>query len=243
MKKTLGLGLYFVVVNGLALSSAVWAVVSFGRGEYPTAFVVMGIAVAFLGLESALVIILAGKVKPRVEVGDRETTIRPDLVVDRLLLWATVVAFVAVAAYAVFSSQGKINIPPPHGSQRTWTIAAIGLTLTGIANLWSLFTRGGNSFQRLTPRGFELGQGVTSVHGEWEDVIDIADRRPGRRLPVRATLFVKFSDGKIRTQAIDSYTPGGEALRRLVRYYWINADRRDELADGRAIERLTEYLG
>jgi hypothetical protein len=122
-----------------------------------------------------------------------------------------------------------------------WSIAAIGVTLTGITNLWSLFKRGGNSIQRLSPRGFELSQGVSSVNGEWDDVVEMADRRPGKRPPIRATLVVTFSDGKVRTQAIDSYTPGGEALRRLVRYYWINPDRRDELTDGRAIERLAEY--
>jgi hypothetical protein len=239
----MGLGFYFIAVNGLALLSVWWAVISFGRGQYLTTVVVAGIALGFVGIESALMLTLAGKVKPRVEVGDHETVIRPDLVVDRLLWSATVAVVIAVTVYAIFTLQGKIDIPLPYGNQRTWSIAAIGLALTGIANLWSLYKRGGNSFQRLTPRGFELGQGVSSVRGDWDDVVDITDRRPGRVRPLRATLFVKFSDGKIRTQAVDSYTPRGEALGRLVRYYWINPDRRDELADGRAIERLAEFGG
>lgn len=241
MKKVFASVFFFVVVTGLVVLCLVTAVVSLGRGEIPTTVVVTGVALAFLGAESVVVIILAGKVKPRMEVSAQQTTIRPDLVVDRLLLWATVVAFVAVAVYAIFAPQGKIDLAPPYGSQRMWSIAAIGVTLTGTANLWSLFTRGGSSFQRLSPHGFELGQGVSSVNGEWDDVVDITDRRPGRRPPVRATLVVTFSDGKVRTQAIDSYTPGGQALRRLVRYYWINPDRRDELTDGRAIERLAQY--
>jgi hypothetical protein len=60
---------------------------------------------------------------------------------------------------------------------------------------------------------------------------------------VRGTLFDEFGDGRVRTQAIDSYTPKGEALRRLVRYYWINPDKRDELATGRTVERLNEFEG
>lgn len=243
MKKALGLAFYFVVVNGLALMSGSWAVVSFRRGEYPTTVVMVGITLAFFGIESAFLITLTGRVRPRMEVTDQETTIRPDLVVDRLLTWATVAGFVAIAVYAVFAPQGKIDLPLPYGSQRMWTVTAIGITLTGVANLWSLFKRGGNSFQRLTPVGFVLGQGVSSVRGEWDDVVDMADRRPGKSPPVRATLFVKFGDGKIRTQAIDSYTPQGDALRRLVRYYWINPDRRDELIDGRVIERLADFGG
>ena len=81
------------------------------------------------------------------------------------------------------------------------------------------------------------------MRGDWDDVVDITDRRPGKAPPLRATLFVKFSDGKIRTQAIDSYTPGGQALRRLVRYYWINPERRDELAEDRSAARLVEFQG
>ena len=241
MKKSLTSVFFFVVATALVLLCVVAAVRALTRGEVATAVVLTGIALAFLGVESALVRILAGKVKPRAEVEDHQTTIRPDLIVDRLFLYATVVAVLAVAVYAVFAPRGEIDLPVPYGSQRTWTIAAIVLTLTGLGNLWILFKRGGNSLQRLSPQGFELGQGVSSVEGRWEDVVDIADRREGRPQPVRHTLFVKFSDGKVRTQAIDSYTPGGDALRRLVRFYWINADRRDELADGRALQRLAEF--
>jgi hypothetical protein len=241
VKKSLLSVLFFTVVSGLIVLCLVTAVDSVGRREYATAVVVVGIALAFAGVETALVLVLRGTVKPRIDVSDQETTIRPDLVVDRLLLWATIAGVVAIAVYAIFALQGKIDLPLPYGSQRMWSIAAIGLTLTGIANLLSLFKRGGNSFQRLTPRGFELGQGVSSARGDWDDVLDITDRRPGKTPPLRATLFLKMSDGKIRTQAIDSYTPGGEALRRLVRYYWINPGRRDELADDRAAARLVEF--
>jgi hypothetical protein len=85
-----------------------------------------------------------------------------------------------------------------------------------------------------------LAQCISSVRGEWDDVTDIADHRPGKSSPLRATLFVTFRDGRTRTQAIDSYTRKGEALRRLVRYYWLYPDRRAELTDGKVIERLAE---
>ena len=241
MKNALGLCFYFAAINGLVVLCAVTAVLSVDRGEYPTAVVVAGIALAFAGIESALIVTLTGKVKPRVHVSDGETTIRPDLVVDRLLTWATAVGVSAIAVYAIFAPQGRIDLPLPYGSQRAWSIAAIVLTLTGIANLVSLFKRGGNSFQRLDSRGFELGQGLSTVRGEWDDVVEISEHRSGKSPPLRGSLFVEFSDGKVRSQAVDSYTPKGKALRRLLRYYWINPGKRDELADGRAVGRLAEF--
>jgi hypothetical protein len=241
MKNALGLGFYFAAINGLVVLCAVTAVLLVNRDEYPTAAVVAGIALAFAGIELALIVTLSGKVKPRVHVSEGKTTIRPDVVVDRLLTWATVVGVCAIAVYAIFAPQGKIDLPLPYGSQRAWSIAAIVLTLTGVANILALFKRGGNSFQRLDPRGFELGQGLSTVRGEWDDVVEISQHRSGKSPPLRASLFVKFGDGKVRTQAVDSYTPKGKALRRLVRYYWINPDKRDELADGRATARLADF--
>lgn len=243
VKNFLVLAFYFAAVNAFAVLCLVWAVISLGRGEYLTVVVVLGLALAFVGLEASLVLVIRGRVSPRAEFGDQGTTIRPDRAVDGLLQWATVAAVAAMATYAIFTPQGRIDIPLPYGNQRMFTIVAIGVALTGIVNLWQMFKRGGLSFQRLTADGFELGQGVSSVHGEWDAVADIADRRPGKPPPLRATLFVKFRDGRTRTQAIDSYTPGGDALRRLVRYYWVNPDQRDELTDGRAIERLAKLEG
>jgi hypothetical protein len=240
VKKFLVLAFYFAVVNGLVLLSIVWAVISVQRREFLTTAVVLGIALAFLGIEAALVITLMGKVTPRAELVAMETIIRPDRAVDAFIRWGTVAAVLAMAIYAVFAPLGKIDIPMSHGSREFFLIVAIGASLTGIANLWAIHKRGGASFLRLDPQGFEMGQGVSSVHGTWHDVTDITDQRPGKPTPLRGTLYMTLKDGRTRAQVVDSYTPGGDALRRLVRYYWINTDRRYELTDGRAIERLTE---
>lgn len=241
MKNFLVLAFYLVVVNGVALLSIVWAIISLQRGEFVTTAMVLGIALAFIGIESALLITLIGKVRPRAALGDDETIIRPDRVVDGFIRWATVAAVFAMATYAIFTPQGRIDIPLTHGDHRWFLIIAIGASLTGVANLWTMHKRGGASFLRLDPAGFEMGQGVSSVHGEWSDIADITDRRPGKPPPLRGTLCMTLKDGRTRTQVVDSYTPGGDALRRLVRYYWINSDHRDELADGSALQRLAEY--
>jgi hypothetical protein len=243
VKNFLALAFYFAVVNGLALLSVAWMVVALRRGEYFTTVVVLGFALAFVGLEASLVLVIRGKVRPRVEFNSEGTTIRPDRTADGLLKWGTVAAVIAVATYAIFAPQGKIDIPLPYGNQRMWNIVAIGLTLAGIVSLWRTFERGGVSFVRLTPSGFEMSQGSSSMDGVWHDVVAITDRRPEKPPPFRAMIFVKSRDDRVRTLVVDSYTPGGDAMRRFVRYYWLNPDHRDELTDGRAIERLSEFEG
>jgi hypothetical protein len=240
VKNFLLLAFYFLLVNGLTVLSAAWAVISLGRGEYPTAVVVVTFALAFVGLETALLLVMRGKVRPRAEFDKQGTMVRPDRAVDRLLQWATVAVVIAMATYAIFTPLGRIDIPLPYG-KRMFLILAIGAAFTGIANLWTLFKRGGVGFLRLDPHGLELGQGISSVDGVWDDTTDIADRRPDKSPPFRATLFVVFHDGRTRTVAIDSYTPRGEALRRFVRFYWLNPDHRGELTDGRAVERLADF--
>ena len=241
MKNLLVLVFYFAAVNGIALLCIVWAVISLGHGEYLTIVVVLGFAAGFFGLEASLVLVMRGKVTPRAKFDIEGTVIRPDRAADGLLKWGTVAMAIAVATYAIFAPQGEIDIPLPYGSQRMWNIVAIGLTLTGIVTLWRTFKRGGVSFVRLTPRGFEMSQGSSSMDGAWDDVVAITDRRPGKSRPLRALIFVKFRDDRVRTLAVDSYTPGGEAMRRFVRYYWLNSNHRDELTDRRAIDRLSEF--
>jgi hypothetical protein len=52
-------------------------------------------------------------------------------------------------------------------------------------------------------------------------------------------MFV-MSDDSAPTLAAGSITPDGSALRELVRFYWEHPESRDELTDGRAVERLAE---
>jgi hypothetical protein len=243
VKNFLALAFYFVVLDGLAISCIVWAVISFGRDEYLTVVVVLGIAVMCIGLTSSLVLVMCRKVSPRAELRDQGISIRPDRVVDDLIKVGIVGGYIATALYAIFTPLGKIDIPQPPGNHQYVVVVAAGGAIWGIFDLWRTFKRGGVSFVRLTPTGFEMSQGSSSMNGVWDDVSAITDRRPEKSPPFRAMIFVKFRDDRIRSLVVDSYTPGGDAMRQLVRYYWLNADKRDELTNGRAIERLAEFGG
>lgn len=57
---------------------------------------------------------------------------------------------------------------------------------------------------------------------------------------VAGSTYLTTPDGRTRTLASDWYTPGGRAVRKLVRFYWQHPECRDELTDGRAAQRLAE---
>jgi hypothetical protein len=241
VKKVVVVVFFFGLLGGLALLCVVWAVVSFGRGEYPTCVAVSALSAAFFGLAAAVARILSGRVAARTIFNDEGTLIRPDRVVDGLFQFMSIGTFIASVTYAIFAPQGKIDIALPPGNHQIFLIIAIGGAISGVPSLWRMFKRGGFGYIRLAPSDFELAQGLSSARGEWDDITDISDRRRGKSVPIRATLFVVNKARQTRAVAIDSYTPGGVALRQLVRYYWINPDRRGELIDGRAIERLDEF--
>ena len=243
VKNFLVVAFFFIVLDGLAIVAIWWAVVSFAHGEYLTVVVVTGFAFAFLCLTVSLLLVLRRKVRPVASASEHGTTIRPDRMVGGLVKWGTVGAYLALATFAIFAPLGKIDIPLPPGNGQYVIIVAIAGAIWGVVDVWRTFKRGGVSFIKLDTDGFDMSQGSSSMNGSWDDVVAVTDRRPGRPAPFRAMIFVKFRDEAIRSLVVDSYTPGGDAVWRLVRYYWMNADKRDELTDGRAVERLAKSAG
>jgi len=92
----------------------------------------------------------------------------------------------------------------------------------------------------LHPHGFAVMQAGVVRRGAWDDVRDVTDRRPGRPQPARGRLVLVMADAQTWTLASDSSTPGGAALRRLVRFYWRHRDHRAELTTGAALVRLRD---
>jgi hypothetical protein len=235
------LACYFGFLGVAAVMSLWWAVVTFGRGEYLTVIVVLGVAVSAFGLTMPLVLIMRGRVTARAEFGADGTTIRPDRLVDGITKWGLIPTYLAVAPFAIFQPQGKIDIPLPSGNNHYLLIGVTGAAIYGVFDLWRAFRPGGVSFVRMATDGFEMSQGSSSTDREWSDVVGMTDRRPGKAPPFRAVLFIEFRDGRSGMQVLDPYTPGGEAMRKLIRFYWINADRRGELTDGTALQRLAGF--
>jgi hypothetical protein len=130
-----------------------------------------------------------------------------------------------------------IAIRVPRNDERYFVFACAAAVLVGVFSLWQIIRRRGTSYVRMTADGLELGNTVSSVERSWDEVTDIADRAQKAR-DASGTIYITTADGRTRTLPSDWYTPGGHALREMVRFYWKHPEDREELTDGRAAERL-----
>lgn len=228
------LGLLFAPFGMFSLA---WAFIYFVHAQYPSGFVALGFGLFSLGFVAMLVIISLRKVTPRVMHDRAGTTLRPDPKVDGLLMAATIAVFVAMALYAVFAPQGMIVIPVSSANQRHLVIACIIGLLVGLPSMWHILRQRGMSRLRMTVDEIQVGSAVSTKSRTWDEVTDVADRpRKGRHSS--GTTYLVTDDGHSRTLPSDWYTPGGQALREWVRFYWQHPEAREELTDGRAAQRL-----
>jgi hypothetical protein len=232
--------IYLSVLFGVFGSfSAVWALVSLDRDDYLSALVVTGFAVFGFGMVTFIAIVAKGNVTARVTVDAEGTTFKPDRKVNTAMVSATLGAFAAMALYAVLVPLGLVNIPVPGGWQLYFVIACAVGVLAGLPSLKQIVTKGGLNTIRLTVGGFEFSGTYSTVVGAWSVVADVADKPPNEQRPLNTgTTYMIIGGGSTLVLTSDWYTPDGDALRRLVRFYWRNADKRHELTDGTAVKRF-----
>lgn len=226
--------------GGWAVLFLVWGIHVLVRHEYLTTIVMLGGAVFCVALVTALLIIRSNHATWRGQFDATGSLFRPDRTVDVLYQAGGVGALVAMALYAVGAPLGRVDVPTPAGMRGYFPFICAAGAISGAAGLVKTRARGGVSYLRLSPNGFEMAQGFSATPVGWDTVKDVSDRYPRGSIPARGTIVVTTSDGRTRTLAADSYTPGGQALRELVRFYWQHPDVRAELTDGRALERLRQ---
>ena len=163
--------------------------------------------------------------------------VRPDRRVDNLLMASTFGAFLGMACYAVFAPLDMIAIRVPRNDVRYFVLGCAAATLVGVFSVLQIIRRRGTSYVCMILVGLELGNTVNSAKQTWDEVTDIADRAQNARRP-SGTTYITTADGRTRVVPTDWYTPGGHALRELVRFYWKHPEDREELVDGRALRRL-----
>jgi hypothetical protein len=237
VKSSIATAFLWVLFGPSGVFCTAWAFIFLSRGEYLSAIVALGFAVFTLGLVVMLGIVASRKVTPRVTRDDVGITLRPDRKVDSLLIASTFGAFFAMAFYAVFTPLGMIDIPVPRNDERYFVFACAAAVLVGVFSLRQMIRRRGTSYLRMTIDSLEIGNTVSSAERSWDEVTDVADRPQRARQPT-GTTYITTKDGRTRILPSDWYTPGGHALRELVRIYWQHPEHREELTDGRAAERL-----
>jgi hypothetical protein len=218
-----------------SLLGLVWTVISISRHHYLTSAVALGFAIFGFGLLVPIVLAKTGRAKVRGDYGADGTLVRPDRRIDAISQVTAFAQVLAMSLYVIFAPLGRVDIPVPQGMRPYFLFICGAGALWGLPSLWAMLRHGGMSYLRLTGKGFEIWQGLTSRCGTWSGVAAAA---PGRPWPMRGTLFLLGSDGKSSPSlVVDSFTPGGHALREWVRFYWEHPEHRAEPTDFRALER------
>ncbi|MBY0287724.1 MAG: hypothetical protein K2X52_11285 [Mycobacteriaceae bacterium] len=231
-----------LIFGGFGVFTAAWTALFILRGELLNAVVALGVSAFCFGLIIPMFAVVPGNVAPRVDVDDVGTTFRPDRAVDLPIQIALVGVVIAAAVYTIFAPAGMVTIPVPP-VMRYWLPFTSGVVLLiSVRYVWRNFRRGSISYLRLTPSGFEFAQDWRPQYGDWDQVKDVTEEAPGQQAPTPGFVVCVMSDDSAPSVAARSYTPNGRALRELIRFYWKHPESRDELTDGRAVERLAQSL-
>ncbi|ODQ90052.1 hypothetical protein BHQ18_11400 [Mycolicibacterium flavescens] len=226
-----------MICGAFGLLSAAWGLVCLSRADFLTAVVALFAAVFSFGIIAFLVRIASGRVMPRAIHDGHGLTVRPDRRLDTTLLTASLAGFIAMTLYAIFEPLGMLGIRPPSGMALYLVISCAAGSLIGVFSLVHMLVQRGTSVLRMTADGIETGTTMTSQELSWDEVTDVADRKPNARQTNGAT-YIITADGHTRELPTHWYTPGGTALHELMRFYWQHPEAREELADGRAVGRL-----
>ncbi|SEH47589.1 hypothetical protein SAMN04489835_0241 [Mycolicibacterium rutilum] len=239
--KTVPIAILCALLFGpLGILAAIWAVLSVGRGEFLAAVVSLGFAMFCLGLIVPFAKVVRKKISPVGEFDGEGTTIRPDRGIDLPIQISVLGLTVAGALFAIFGPLGMVDIPVPVQMRYAIPFVSAAIAMMGAPILWRTLRRGSLQYLRLTPDGFVIVQGWRPRSGDWAQVANVTDMAPGQSAQTPSAVVLVMSDGSAPTLPGASFTPEGRDLRKLVRFYWMHADRRDELTDGRALRRLAD---
>ena len=140
--------------------------------------------------------------------------------------------------YVIFVPRGQVHLPftaAPGGARAMFLMGSLSL-ITAIG-LGTLIVRREPGYVRLTLDGLVNADVLRTRTTSWADITDITDTAPTRSPYQPMCVMVKGSK-PIVISNLGGYAPSGAALYWMVRHYWKHPERRDELTDGRALERL-----
>jgi hypothetical protein len=222
---------------GVGAVCLIWAVGAIRRADYITAIAMFGLAMFMVALLSVVLISRLGWVSFRGNFDCEGTVLRVDSRISMLFIAGMAFLISTSVVFAVFGPFGAIDIPMA-GRQ---TIAIpIGMAIVGIIALTGLMRAvflGGLGSVRLTPDGFAVATMFSTEEGRWSDVVELTDETADRRAYLPIVIVMKDGSSRVIKPA-NSYTSYGRGLYWMVRHYWLHPEHRDELTDGRALDRL-----
>lgn len=167
----------------------------------------------------------------------RGTTLRVNPSIAWCWALTSIGGVVGSACYLLFISRGVAGLPLTTPGRDTATrYLMIGLLVLSLTGLVAILRRRGSAYLRLGADGLEYADIFRTRTARWADIVDISDAADKR---TRNPIVFALNDAKpIVVANADRYEPGFGALYWMVRHYWRHPEDRDELTDGRALERL-----
>jgi len=225
-----------VFVGGIVYFVAQTAV-SIVRGSAPAAVTAGGLAIFTIGFVIALASTFVLPAKQFADWSRSGTIVR----IHPAIAWAYGIALlggaIGAACFLFFVSRGLVDMPygTPGGGRvnRYLMIALLVLSITGLVALLRSREPG---YLRVGLDGVEHADMFRTRTVPWENVVDVVDKADKRaRNPV--VLVMKDAEQVVIPNA-DRFGSSGPALFWMVRHYWKHPEARDELQDGRALDRL-----
>ena len=225
-----------VFVGGIAYFVAQTAA-SIARGLAPAAVTAGGLAILTVGFVIAIASTFVLPATQFAGWNPSGTVVR----IHPVIAWSYGIALlggaIGAACFLFFVSRGLVDMPyaTPGGGRvnRYLMIALLVLSITGLAALLRSREPG---YLRVGVDGVEHADMFRTRTVRWEDVVDVIDKADKRaRNPV---VFVMKNAGQVVIPNADRFGSSGPALFWMVRHYWQHPEARDELQDGRALDRL-----
>ncbi|MFS0896779.1 hypothetical protein [Mycolicibacterium litorale] len=227
----------FLVCVGAALYSAAQAVIALRDNSPLAALTAGGLAVFFCGLVAALAITLLVSAGSHADWAGSGTTVR----INPSIAWAYGIGLlgglVGSTCYLIFVTRGVVELPFAADGDGTVTrYLMVALLAISFVSLAALLRSREAGHLRFSVDGIEYADMFRRRSAHWDDVVKITDEANRR---TRNPIVVGMRDGKqIVVPNADRYASSGAALYWMARHYWRHPEDREELADGRALDRL-----
>jgi hypothetical protein len=222
---------------GGAVYSAAQTVVALLRGSLLGALTAGGLTIFFGASIAAVACTLLVSARADAGWNGSGTTVR----VHPSIAWCYGVALfggaVGSACYLAIVLRGGTDLPfavAGRGGATRYLMAA--LLAVSVIGLIALLRTRESGHLRVGPDGIEHADMFRTRSARWEDVVEVTDKADKRaRNPI---VFVVKGAKPIVVPNADRYGSSGGASYWMARHYRQHSADRDELADGRALERL-----
>jgi hypothetical protein len=206
----------------------------------------LGVAVSLAGwgltvLAGAAMTFLMNAAVLHGDVADAQDglVLSPSRTLDVIARLATAVMAVSGVVGVVVWCRGGAEMAELSTRQHSrWVLASVLLAGVGLSACPRWFTRlGPLGSLRLSPAGVEYKQGWSTVRLAWRDIAEVIDEYPSKRkMPCPITFRLRSGDLKVFVPGAYGRDPA--QIYWMIQHYWRHPDRRTELPDGQAGQRL-----